>query len=177
VSGDFSGFGNFAQQWVDISTDLISEHVKKAAAEREDKAEKKWDFNKKAPKGPMYEIVQIETAAFFITVASRALDNKKAFERTSLMNPYLIGELAPHCVKPEDLNSHGRQLANKRISKAIRYNMATLVTFGLFEAIDAHENAWRITEKGVELYESLKAGPSKGLPNSTNGSDSPDAGR
>jgi hypothetical protein len=162
VTSDFSGFVNFAVQWQSIARELISEEPTK------------WD-TLKAPKGPLREILQIETAAYFITAAARAVASNKVYERALLMPEYLKAELWPFGLTPDDLKSRPRELAVKRINKSLADDMEVFLFFGLFELVKHQDYAYRITEKGERYYEQLKAGPSDNSGTGSNGSD--DTGR
>jgi hypothetical protein len=135
-----SGLDAFARAWEAVSAELLA-------------TKEPWNFAKKAPKGATAKIVQIETAAMFVTVANRAL-NTRLFERSSLTGVYLDGELSPHRMTSDKLTPRARELAVKRINKAITDYLKAFVHFGLFEATEK-KHVYRLTNLGVSYYERL----------------------
>ncbi len=91
----------------------------------------------------------------FVTVARRALEDDRRFERAEFAGPVLAAELQPFGAVLRDLSSDGRARGVKRVNKSIDTFMATFVFFDLFEPINKNEHTYRLTDLGVSIYENL----------------------
>ena len=97
----------------------------------------------------------IESGTAFVTIAKRAIENNRQFERSSFTRPVLDGELEPFGKKAADLSPDGRGRAVKRINKSITGLMHTFEFFGLFEPLNKQQHTYRLTDLGVSIYKAL----------------------
>ena len=148
ITGKLAGLFEFAQAWNEIATRLIA--AKKAKLPPE-----KWPNLEFAPDGHWAAVVDLNAGADFVTVARRALEDDRRFERAEFAGPVLAAELQPFGAVLRDLSSDGRARGVKRVNKSIDTFMATFVFFDLFEPINKNEHTYRLTDLGVSIYENL----------------------
>jgi hypothetical protein len=179
LTGNLVGLFGFGQDWAEQTRVLVRRKIEQLEAKNELlkaeieqlKAEKKLreaeDRKKEiveipdlnfSPQGHWSAFENISAGAEFVTVAKRALENRRLFERASFTMPVWEAELQVYGLKPDDatLSADGRERGKKRANKSITELMDMLVFFDLFEPTTT-KHAYRLTDLGVTTYEILAA--------------------
>lgn len=163
LGGNLVGLNAFSEQWtLDICKPLIARKIReqtvKAKKGKLPKEEALPDFAY-APRGHFRSIVTIETGSAFATIAKRALENNRLFDRSVFAEAVLAAELAPFDKTLKDLSKEGRDRGTNRFAMSIGRLMSTFEFFGLFETTNKARHIYRITDLGVKIYEALSRDP------------------
>ncbi len=134
------GLFAFARAWTEIARELLA-------------SQEPWDFGKfGSPKGPPRSIVQLETGAFFATVASRALEHGEVV-KGSIARDWAQGEGEPFGISLNALDPKVRDKMLKRTAIMVQREMEVLIEYGLFEL--RPNKHYRLTKYGTEIYTRL----------------------
>jgi hypothetical protein len=162
LGGNLVGLFGFSEQWVASCKRLIALKIRelkvKAQKAKLPKEEAIPDFAF-APRGHFGALVTIECGSAFVTIAKRALEGDRLFERSSFAEAVLEAELEPFGKTIADLSTAGRNRAMNRIAMSITRLMRTLEFFGLFETTNKARHIYRLTDLGVKTYEALSTDP------------------
>ncbi|WP_019567122.1 hypothetical protein [Agrobacterium sp. 10MFCol1.1] len=109
----------------------------------------------KTPKGAAKALVQLETAAFFMTVAQMVTKSKLPVDRKEIVEGWIEGELQPYGKTLNDLRNNASAYTNttKRVTKMVDTQIGHLKTYGLVKKNAG--NTYALTQRGQEVFKNL----------------------